>query len=294
MNYARQGLRGKTDTSRRKSETKTTNRAIEWLMRAGYGARGAVYLLVGAIAVFAAVNGGEAEGSTGALNFLVQQPFGQTMLAFVAVGLFAYTAWRFADAFMDLENEGDDAEGRFSRAGQFMSGVTHAFLGVSAVLILIKGAQTDDAGRTTTENWTAAIMSEPFGRWVVGIAGLVTISVGVYLFIKAWRAQYKEDIRNTPTTEKLAPVIRFGLVAHGIVLLLIGGLIGYAAWTTDPDQAAGLGEALRIMEQQTHGRVLLGVIGAGLAAFAAYCGVRAVYGIVPRASDDDLPTLSES
>lgn len=274
--------------------TQNANTAIEWLMRAGYGARGVVYLLIGGIAVFAAINGGEAEGSTGALNFLVQQPLGQVMLTIVAIGLFSYTAWRFTDAFMDLENEGDDAEGYASRAGQFMSGVTHAFLGVSAVTILIKGAETDDSGRNTTENWTAMIMSEPFGRTIVAIAGAVTLSVGIYLFIKAWRAKYKEKIRNTVTTKTLAPMIRFGLVAHGVVLLLVGGLIIGAAITTDPDRAAGLGEALRIMEQQTFGRLILGVIGVGMAGFAVYCGVRSVYGIVPRATDDDIPTLTSA
>ncbi|MEM8770437.1 MAG: DUF1206 domain-containing protein [Pseudomonadota bacterium] len=262
--------------------TEKANTVFEGLMRAGYGARGSVYLLVGAIAMFAAVNGGEAKGSTGALNFLVRQTFGQVMLAIVALGLFAYTAWRFTDALLDLENEGDDAEGTISRAGQFISGVTHAFLGVSAVTILIKGAQVSSGNGNTAENWSAMVMSQPFGQWLVGIAGATTVAVGIYLFIKAKRTKYKADIRNTPTTEKLAPFVRFGLFAHGVVLLLIGGLIIFAAVSANPERAAGLGEALQILEQQTYGRIILGVIGAGLASFAVYCGVRAVFGIAPR------------
>ena len=36
------------------------------VMRTGYGARGAVYLVVGTLALMAAIFGGEAEGTTGA------------------------------------------------------------------------------------------------------------------------------------------------------------------------------------------------------------------------------------
>ncbi len=251
-------------------------------MRAGYSARGVVYFLVGAIAIFAAVNGGEAEDSTGALEYLVQQPFGVGLLGVVAAGLFAYTLWRFTDAFLDLENEGNAAEGLAARAGQFLSGATHAFLAASAVTIMFRGASAETSGDNTAENWSAAIMSQPFGRWLIALAGAVTVAVGIYLFLKAWRQSYKDDIRITETTRWLEPVIRYGLVAHGIVLLIIGGLIATAAWTTDPKHAAGLGEALRILETRTFGRTLLGLAGAGMVAFSAYCFVHARYRILPR------------
>lgn len=257
--------------------------AIEILMRAGYAARGAVYLTVGVLALYAAFGGGQAKGSSGALETLAAQPFGQIMLAFIAAGLFAYAAWRAADAFLDLENEGDDAEGFASRAGQFMSGATHAFLGATAGAILWKGSQDSGSGSggSSTENWTATIMSEPLGRWLVAIAGLITLGVGVYMFIKAWRAKHKEKIRNTSFTEKFAPAIRFGVLAHGAVLLIIGGLIAFAGFTADPEKAAGLGEALRIIEAQPFGRTLLGLAGAGMIGFALYCAVMAVYRIAP-------------
>lgn len=268
---------------------------IEALMRAGYAARGVVYLIVGGIAFFAAVNGGEAEGSTGALAFLVRQPFGMALLSIVAAGLFAYTAWRFVDGVMDLENEGDNAEGYASRAGQLLSGATHAVLGVTAVSIILNGADSqNDGGRNSAESWTAMLIDNPLGRAVILAAGAVTVGVGIYLFIKAYKAAYKSKIRQTETTQKLAPVIRFGLVAHGVVLLIIGGLITWAGLTHDPDKAAGLEEALRILETQTFGRTLLGLAGAGLAGFAVYCFVMARYRIVPKLTTKDIKTLSAS
>ncbi|WP_291077579.1 DUF1206 domain-containing protein [Hyphomonas sp.] len=271
--------------------TDHANTAIEWLMRAGYGARGVVYLIVGGLAFFAALNGGEAEGTSGALVFLVRQPFGSVLLAITAVGLFAYTLWRLVDGILDLEDEGDDAEGYANRAGQIMSGLTHAALGVSAIVILMKGLRTsgDDS---SAENWSAMLMQHPVGRLVVIAAGITTLSVAIYLFVKSWKAAHRKDIVRKGMAETLEPMVRFGLAAHGFVLLIVGGLILWAGITANPERAAGLGEALRILETQTFGRVLLALAGAGLAGFAVYCFVMARYRIVPRLTDDTLKTLA--
>lgn len=267
--------------------TDHANTALEWLMRAGYGARGVVYLIVGGLAFFAALNGGEAEGTSGALNFLIRQPFGTVLLAITAAGLFAYTLWRLVDGIMDLENEGDDAEGYANRAGQIMSGLTHATLGVSAILILIKGAQAsgDDS---SAENWSASLMQHPAGQLVVIAASIATLCVAVYLFHKAWNAAHRKDIIRKEMAERLEPVVRFGLAAHGFVLLIVGGLILWAGISANPEHAAGLGEALRILETQMFGRILLALAGAGLAGFAIYCFVMARYRIVPKLTGDAL------
>ena len=265
------------------------NTALSWLMRAGYAARGLVYFTVGALAVFAAINGGEAEGTTGALSYIVNQPLGAFLLAFIAAGLFAYTLWRLVDGAMDLENEGSDAEGYANRVGQIMSGLTHAMLGASALMIMWKGGSDDDGN--SAENWSAALMQHPAGRILVIAAGVTTLSVGVYLFWKAWQAAYRKQIRCTPFTERMAPLVRYGLAAHGFVLLIIGGLILFAGLTAQPEHAAGFGEALVILETQPFGRSLLALAGAGLIGFAFYCFVMSRYRIIARISPSDVPTL---
>lgn len=265
------------------------NTVLEGAMRAGYGARGLVYLVIGALAVFAAVNGGEAEGSTGALNYLSKQQFGVLLVSAIAAGLFCYALWRFADAAFDLDREGSDARGVGARIGQFLSGASHAFLGVTATIIAIKGAQ--DEGNSAA-NWSATAMQAPMGRLIVMIAGGVTIGVGVYLFYKSWKATYRRDIRRTAWTARLAPLVRFGLVAHGFVLLIIGGAILYAGWSVTPSHAVGVGEALALVETRPFGRALLGVTGGGLAAFSVYCFVQTLYRLPPRLRDSDLKTLA--
>tara|TARA_R110000751_G_scaffold2632_2_gene13997 strand:+ start:29653 stop:30468 length:816 start_codon:yes stop_codon:yes gene_type:complete len=268
---------------------KNINTAIGWLMRAGYAARGLVYFVVGLLALFAAINGGEAEGTTGALAYIFERPLGAVLLGFIAAGLLAYTLWRLVDGIMDLETEGDDAEGYANRAGQIMSGLTHAVLAASAVTILWKGHASDDGN--SAANCSAMLMQHPTGRAVVIAAGLTTLGVSIYLFAKSWQASYRRDIRCTPVTERLAPLLRYGLASHGFVLLIVGGLILYAGLTANAEHAVGLGEALEKLETQPFGRLLLSLTGIGLMGFALYCFVQARYRIVPRLSPSDVPTL---
>jgi hypothetical protein len=72
---------------------------IAWIARSGYVARGVVYLIVGGLAVLAALgSGGETTDSKGALRTIIQQPFGQVLLGLVALGLVSYAVWRLVQA----------------------------------------------------------------------------------------------------------------------------------------------------------------------------------------------------
>ena len=95
-------------------------RAPAWVvpvMRAGYGARAATYLIVGVLAFLAAWQGGQAEGTTDAIEQLRGYAWGLAAMWAIALGLIAYAAWRFIDAWMDLEDYGSNAKGIFARGG---------------------------------------------------------------------------------------------------------------------------------------------------------------------------------
>jgi hypothetical protein len=82
---------------------------LELLARLGYAARGAVSLIVGALALLAALGrgGGEATGSKGALETLLAQPLGSVLLATAALGLFGFAAWCAChQALLDADQRG--------------------------------------------------------------------------------------------------------------------------------------------------------------------------------------------
>jgi Domain of Unknown Function (DUF1206) len=78
------------------------HKAYEWLARAGYAAEGCVYVIMGGLAVLAALGaGGRVTGAKGALVALLSQPFGFVLLGIVAFGLVCLTLWRIAQSILD-------------------------------------------------------------------------------------------------------------------------------------------------------------------------------------------------
>jgi hypothetical protein len=68
-----------------------------------------------------------------------------------------------------------------------------------------------------------------------------------------------------------------GFPAKGVALGLVGALLVYAAVTFDPSKASGLDGALRTILEAPFGQWLLTLVAIGIAAFGAFCFVRARY-----------------
>jgi hypothetical protein len=155
---------------------------VDPLMSFGYAARGLVYVIVGALAFVASVDGGRTPDSKTARATLLQMPFGKMSLALVALGLAAYSLWCFIGAGFDLDDKGTDAKGWAARAAQIISGVVHLALAFSATALAM-GTESPSAGGDRTEHWTAALMQQPLGRWLA--MGLGLIGFAAYCFVVA-------------------------------------------------------------------------------------------------------------
>jgi uncharacterized membrane protein len=271
-----------------------SNRPPAWvdpLMRFGYAARGVVYVIVGALAFVASVDGGRTPDSKSALGSLLQMPFGKMLLLLIALGLVAYSLWCFIGAGLDLDNKGTDAKGWTARAAQTISGAVHLVLAFSATALAM-GTESPSGGDDRTEHWTAALMQQPLGRWLVALIGVVAIAIGVQHCVKAFREKYKENIRYTQMAQRLDPMLKLGLIAHGLVVALVGMFFLWAAYTADPSRAGGMRDALLIVRNADGSQTLFTVLGLGLIGFAAYCFVEAAFRIVPRCVPPDLQTLA--
>lgn len=257
--------------------------AADWaepMARVGYAAKGVVYVAAGLLsAAFAFGYGGQTAGTKSAVRAIGAQPFGQALLIIIAVGLFAYTGWRFIEAFIDPEGIGNDAKGLTKRAIKGISGFLYAGLGIYAAN-LSQGTASGGGG-SKAQTWSAKVMQWPGGEWLVGLAGG---AIGIYGLAQAWRGKELEFLDNLKEHEigrKERKGIRWvgqiGLWARGVVFLMIGAFLIVAAVQSQPQEALGLQGALYKLLAQPYGQWLMGLVALGLASYGVFCFVKAKY-----------------
>ena len=257
--------------------------ALEHLARVGLIAYGVVHLLIAWLALQLAWGGsGQSADQSGALATLAEQPLGKPLLWVLAIGLVALAVWQFAEVLRwrsGLSASGDARKKAVTKIVKSVAkAVTYAALAVLAFRFASGGGQ---ASSSSQQQQTAGVFGWPAGRWLVGLIGLIVIGVGVYLVYKGVSKRFLKQIdlaEAPPRTRNL--VEKLGLVgfpAKGVALALVGGLLVYAAITYDPAKASGLDGALRTVLDAPFGRVLLTLVALGIAAFGAFCFVRARY-----------------
>jgi hypothetical protein len=255
---------------------------IERLARLGYAVKGLVYFLIGLLAIQAALGmGGETTDTGGALLAIYRQPFGQALLVLTAIGLFGYALWRLVQAWLDPDHNDSNSPKRIvQRIGYVVSAFVYGLLGWEAVRIVM-GLARSDSGQDGTEHWTAQLMAQPFGRWLVGIVGLIIIGVGLFQIYYGVAAKFRNELKlhQMSATERTWAIRsgRLGYSARGLIYTIIGGFLIWAAIQTNPDSAVGMEEALDKVAQQPFGAWLLALVALGLMAYAVFAFVQARY-----------------
>lgn len=253
---------------------------VERLARFGYAARGVVYAVIGLLAVQTAFSGRGSQDLAqqatpqGALRQIAEQS--RLLLVLVAIGLAGYALWRFLQGGLDTENKGSDPKGLVKRGSMVASGIVYASLAIVAARL---ASGTGGAGGN--QGFTADLMSKPFGRWLVILAGIAVIVSGCYELYDAWSKKFRNRLKlqeMSADEERLATRTgQAGLAARGIVFLLSGWFLIQAGLRYDPSQAQGLGGALEALARQPSGPWLLGIVALGLIAYGAYSFLQARY-----------------
>ncbi len=252
---------------------------LEYLARFGYGARGTVYCVIGALAVLAALGqGGSAGDSKDALRFVLGGPFGAILVGLIALGLLGFASWRLVEAVTDADRRGSSAKALLVRAGHLVSAGVYLALAVSAGSLAF-GIGRASAGGDGVTDWTRWLLDQPFGPWLVGLLGLGVAGTGIGYMVKAWKGDVADRLA-LPAGRAgrwACPVGRFGYSARGIAFLIIGGFVLTAAWTQASSDAKGLSGAFQALRAQPYGWVLLGIVAAGHFAFGAFGLIQARY-----------------
>lgn len=253
--------------------------------RAGWLAKGIVYLIAGILALMlawqasrwsdASSGGGDQEASpTGALKTIADASGGSILMWLLAIGMLLYAAWRLVSAAMP---GGTDAKAWLKRIGFVVSAVMYTTLAITAISLASKSgtAQDEADGNSQVTSMTADVMAHSGGRWLIGLVGLIVIAVGLYRIKKGVEQDVNDELdlsgmsaERVRLTEQLG---RVGEMGRGVGIGLVGFFLLRAAITYDANEATGLDGALRRLAESGWGVMLIVVIGLGFAAYGLFC-----------------------
>ena len=248
---------------------------LDWIAKAGYAARGIVYILFGWLALSARSNA--EKGKNGVFDAIQDMPLGDALLTLTAIGLLAYGIYRLTCAFLDTEGKGDDPKGLAGRAAQFGSGVIHLALAYTATQF-IGGDKTQAAadGETTREATRTLLDFE------VGDTGLWFVALGFFA-AAAWQGYRAIKSKHMKNIAGDAPpfadtIGRIGVATRGLVFAVIGWSFVRAAQTESSEQAKGMGNAVASLSESGG---LYTFVAVGLILFGVFSLIQARYRIVP-------------
>ena len=276
-------VQGTAGSAMRSARQAGESDGLEHLARVGLLAYGAVHLLVAWLALqLAWGGGGESADQSGAMRTLAASPLGRPLLWGVAVGLIALAVWQAAEILRWRSGWSSPGKARTKALRKSGNAMVKAAIYITLAVLAIRFAT--GSGRSSSQQQqetTAGVFSWPGGQFLVGVAGLVLIGVGAWHVRKGVTKHFLKQIDTTGCSSSATRLVtrlgQVGFPGKGIALAVVGALLVYAAVTFDPSKAQGLDGALHTILELPLGTILLTLVAVGIAAFGAYCLVRARY-----------------
>ncbi|MFF2233804.1 DUF1206 domain-containing protein [Streptomyces anulatus] len=256
--------------------------AMEAGARAGFVARGVIYVLVGTLALRIALSGGGGEQADrgGAIGEIAEKPFGKILLWVLGVALVGMALWRLSEALFGAA--GPDGRKPTKRAMAAGRAVFYGFVAYS-VLSFAAGDSGSGSGSSDqqSKDITAKALGWTGGQWIVGIAGAGVACAGIWIAVRALLRKYHKHLKMSEMSKRVRQAVDFtgvfGGTARGIVFATAGGFAVAAAIKHQPDESKGMDDTLRSFTETPVGPWLLVVIALGLIAFGAFSWGNARY-----------------
>lgn len=248
---------------------------MEGAARAGFVARGVIYLLVGLLALqlaFSAGKGGQADRG-GALEEIAGKPFGSFLLWALGVGLAGMAVWRLSEACFGAAGPDGNKPGK--RAASAARAAFYGFVCYS-VLSFALGDQGSGSGSTDKQSRdvTAQALDLPGGQWIVAVGAAGVTGAGLWMAIRAALRKYHKHLKTARMSKPARRLVDGtgvpGGIARGAVFAAAGGFALKAAWEFEPDKAKGMDDTLRAFTQTPAGPWLLAAVALGLALFGIF------------------------
>ena len=251
---------------------------IDQFAKTGWLSRGVVYIVFGLLAVPIAFQKAAAQDEaspSGALGRITEIPAGRVLLAVLVLGMALYIAFQILSLVLIVETT---IGAWWRRGGHLVAAVLYSTFAWSAAKLVVTGQKS--TGGSLIERLSKAVLDAPAGRWLVGLAGVVTIVVGGYFFyrhvvqrgfVEGLTALEDEPADNSISGGTLIVIGLVGWTGRSIVVALIGFFLIRAAWTYDPSDARGFDRALREAATSGLGSALVLTAAVGLIAYGVFC-----------------------
>lgn len=259
-------------TPKKAARVATRSDGFRRVARGGFVVVGLVHIIIGAIAISIASGGGGDADQDGAMEQIRSTPIGGLLLGIIAVALIALAVWQIASALLETD------QGEAKKWGQRVKllGIAAAYL-VIAGLALIFAFGGNVESEKTSQGLSAVILAAPGGVVLLIILGLSVAGVGIGFIVIGFTRGFEKTM-DLPTGSARRGIMALGsagYIAKGIAVAVTGALFVVAAWTHDPEKAAGLDAALRSLVTLPFGKTILWIVGAGLVIYGLFSIVRA-------------------
>ena len=205
------------------------------------------------------------------MRLVVRQPFGEVLLTALGVGFVAYAALNFAGALLDPARRGRSAWALVIRSTDALTGALYVTLAAAALRLV---ADPGRRGGRTAEAWAAGVLALPFGRALLGVAGVALLVAAGYLLYRAGAEPFEEKLDRRALSlaarRSVANAARVGTAARGVILGICGVLLIRASTGSAPERVADVGDALDALGGATFGPWLLALAGVGFVAYGVY------------------------
>jgi hypothetical protein len=246
---------------------------IKKVKQFGFYSKGLVYSLIGILSAMVAFGlGGDIKGKSGIVQFLHELPGGVILTTIVALGLLAYSLWRFYEAAVDPS--GGEDEKRIGTRIQFAySGIFYAFIAFSfAKPLFSKGGSSDD---DTKKAALSQLQDKEWGIWGIWIIGIGMALSAIWQFYLGISGKFMRQIDQNPDSKNELTVVkqigRYGYMARGAVFGIISFFIIRVSLASNASAFKGTEGALQYLLSLPYGNLFMGTVALGTLGFGIFC-----------------------
>jgi hypothetical protein len=253
------------------------SKPLKGLARAGFVARGVMYVLIGWIALMIAFGNAPASADNrGALEIVGSTTVGRFALWLLAIGFAGLALWRLTEAAFGGPEASEHKVGE--RLLVLFKACVYTFLSYSTFRFAL-GSGAPKSSNSQSADLTATLLKYPGGQIAVVIVGLVLIGAGGYLIWQAWQRAFLKTLQTGQMTTRQRQLANWlgliGGIARGLVFAGVGVFFIVAGAEHNPGKAKGIDATLRSFAHTPLGPLLLVLVAIGLVIFGCYSFVEA-------------------